>query len=67
MKRDVKSLLSILLAAMDHPSTSNVGIPLKLSMDVCGDSSISDSTLYAIRDSMSVTDGIPLHVFLWHE
>ena len=42
MKEDIKSLLSVSLAAMDQPSTSSISIPMDVSPYVCGDDGISD-------------------------
>jgi hypothetical protein len=42
IKRDIKSLLSVSLAAMDQHSTSSISIPMYISLDVCVDGGVSD-------------------------
>ena len=55
MKRDIQSLLSVSLAVMGRPSSSsNVGIPLDISLDVYVDDGISillmlPMTLFSLR------------------
>ena len=43
MKKDIKSILSVSLAAMDAPSSSKIDIPIDLTLDVRDDSGDSDS------------------------
>jgi hypothetical protein len=65
MKKDIKSLLSVSLAAMELPSTSSKeDIPIDVCLDVRDDSGESDST--AFDDSIPSMDGIPINAFHWH-
>jgi len=64
MKRDIKSFLSISLAAMDQPSTSNVSTNIDVSLDVCVDAGISDE---AEDDSTFFTGGISSNIVWWSE
>ena len=56
MKRDIKSILSVSLATMDQPSTSNVSTNIDVSLDVRVDEGISDD---AEDDSIPCMEGIP--------
>ena len=62
MKRDVKSLLLVSLAAMVQPSSLNIGILLEISMASREDSRLFDST-YGVDVSIPITDGMPLNTF----
>ena len=65
MKKDIKSLLSVSLAAMELPSSSSKeDNPIDVCLDVRDDSGDSDST--AFDDSIPSMDGIPIDAFLWH-
>ena len=64
MKKDIKSILSVSLAAMDAPSSSKIDIPIDLTLDVRDDSGDSDSTNF--NDSIPCMDGIPAYAFCWH-
>ena len=63
MKKDIKSILSVSLAAMEAPS-SNIDIPIDLTLDVRDDSGDSDSKNF--DDSIPSMDGIPANAFCWH-
>ena len=63
MKKDIKSILSVSLAAMEAPP-SNIDIPIDLTLDVRDDSGDSDSK--KIDDSIPSMDGIPANAFCWH-
>jgi hypothetical protein len=62
MKRDVKSLLLVSLAAMVQPSSLNIGILLEISMASREDSRLFDSN-YGVDVSIPITDGMPLNTF----
>jgi hypothetical protein len=64
MKKDIKSNLSVSLAAMDAPSSSKIGIPIDLTLNVRDDLGDSDSTNF--DDSIPSMDGIPAYAFCWH-
>ena len=61
IKRNIKSLLSVSLAAMDKPSTSNISTPMDLSLDVRIGDGISNS---AEDNSISFTERIPSNICL---
>ncbi len=63
MKKDIKSILSVSLAATDAPS-SKIDIPIDITLDVRDDSGNSDSTNF--DDSIPSMDGIPTYAFCWH-
>ena len=63
MKKDIKSILSVSLAAMEAPS-SIIDIPIDLTLDVRDDSGDSDSKNF--DDSIPSMDGIPANAFCWH-
>jgi hypothetical protein len=65
MKRDVKSLLSVPLAAMGHPSSSNVDTPSELSLCIRDDLEIRISS-DIVDDYIPLIDGIPTSTFRWH-
>ena len=56
MNKDIKSILSVSLATMDLPSSSKIGIPIDLTLDVRDDSGESESTNF--DDSISSMYGI---------
>jgi hypothetical protein len=64
MKKNIKAILSISLAAMDAPSSSKVDIPIDLTLDVRDDSGDSDSINFS--DSIPSMDGILANAFCWH-
>ena len=64
MKKEIKSILSVSLAAMDLPSSSKIDIPVDLTLDVRDDSGDSDSANF--DDSIPSMDGIPTYAFCWH-
>ncbi len=64
MKKDIKSILSVSLAAMQAPSSSVIDIPIDLTLDVRDDSGDSDSKNF--DDSIPSMDGIPDYAFCWH-
>ena len=64
MKKEIKSILSVSLAAMDAPSSSKNDIPIDLTLDVRDDSGDSDSKNF--DDSIPSMDGIPANAFCWH-
>ncbi len=64
MKKDIKSILSVSLAAIDAPSSSKIDIPIDLTIDVRDDSGDSDSTNF--DDSIPSMDGILAYAFCWH-
>jgi len=64
MKRDVKFLISVSLAAMYQPSSSFVEAPLAMPFDIREDLGISTS-FDVVDDFISVVDGIPLIPFRW--
>jgi hypothetical protein len=57
LKKDIKSILSFSLAAMDLSSSSRIDIPIDLTLDVRDDSGDSDSTSF--DDYIPSMDGIP--------
>ena len=63
MKRDIKSLLSVSLAAMDQPSSSML-VPMDVSLDVRLDDGIVNDVE---DDSIPSMDGIPSKSFSWSE
>ena len=64
MKKDIKSILSDSMVAMDAPSSPKIDIPIDLTLDVRDDSGDSDSTKFdAFIPSM---DGIQAYAFCWH-
>ena len=64
MKKDIKSILSVSLVAMDLTSSSKIDIPIDLILDVRDDSGESDSTNF--DDSIPSMKGIPTYAFCWH-
>ena len=64
MKKDIKSIISVPLDAMDLPSSSKIGIFVDLTLDVRDASGDSDSTHF--DDSIHSMDGIPTYAFCWH-
>jgi hypothetical protein len=67
MKRDIKSILSVSLAAMDQPFSSlPVGTTLDVSPDVRRDDGVYDS-IKVVDDSILLMKGIPLDIFSWSE
>ncbi len=67
MKRDIKSIISVSLAAMDHPSSS---LPIGNTLDVPPDVRIEDGVYDSIDgadDSIPLMEGIPLDIFRWSE
>ena len=65
MKRDIKSILSVSLPAMDQPSTSILSTSLDVSLVyVRVDDVVSDD---ADDDSFPFTEGIPSNMFCWSE
>ena len=65
MKRDVKSLLSISLAAMPLPLPI-VNVPLALPFDIWGGESTS-AILDVLDDSIPIVEGVPTKYFRWLE
>jgi len=65
MKKDIKSILSVSLAAMDLPSSSKIDIPIDLTLDVHDDSGDSGSTNF--DDSIPSMDGISALLFVGME
>ena len=64
-KRDIKSLLSLSLVDMGkHSSSSNVGIPLDITMDARIDYGISNS-IDVIEPFIPFTEEIPLYIYLF--
>ncbi len=63
MKKNIKSILSVSLAAMEAPP-SNINIPIDLTLDVRDDSGDSDSKNF--DDSIPSMDGILANAFCWH-
>ncbi len=57
MKKDIKAILSVSLAAMEMTSSSKMVTPIDISLDVRDDSGDSDSTNF--DDSIPSMDGIP--------
>ena len=64
MKKDIKSILSVSLAAIYLSSLSRIDIPIDLTLDVRDDSGDSDSTIF--DDSIPSMDGISAYAFCWH-
>ncbi len=64
MKKDVKSLLPVSLAAMEMPSTSNIDISLDPSLNVRENSGHSDTT--NLDDFIPTVDGIPPNTVCLH-
>jgi hypothetical protein len=64
MKKNIKSLLSVSLAAIELPSTTKTDISLDSFMDVREDSGDSDSL--NSHDLIPSMDGIPPNTFCWH-
>ena len=64
MKKDIKAILSVSLAAMEMPSSAKIDTPIDMSLDVREDSGDSDSTNF--DDFISFMDGIPSNAFSWH-
>ena len=61
MQKDIKSILSVSLAAMDLPSSSKIDILIDLTLDVREDSGESDPTNF--DDSIPPMEGIPSYAF----
>ena len=64
MKKNIKALLSVSLAAMNVPITSPLIVDNDLSLDALEDSDDSYSTHF--DDSIPTMDGIPANAFSWH-
>ena len=64
MKKDIKALLSVSLAAMDASSSKNNGVDKDIMLDARDDEDDSQSTL--IDDSIPSMDGIMDQAFRWH-
>ncbi len=64
MKKDIKAILSVSLAAMEVTSISKASTPIDISIDVRDDSGDLDST--NLDDSIPTMDGIPSDTFNWH-
>ena len=64
MKKDIKAILSVSLAAMEVVSFSKAITPIDISIDVRDDSGDPDST--NLDDSIPTMDGIPSNTFSWH-
>ena len=64
MKKDIKALLSVSLAAMDASSSKNNGVDKDITLDARDDEDDSPSTL--IDDTIPSMDGIPDKDFHWH-
>ena len=64
MKKNIKTILSVSLAAMDLPSSSKIDIPIDLALDARDDSGQSNSTNF--DDSNPSMEGIPAYAFCWH-
>jgi hypothetical protein len=65
MKKDVKALLSVSLAAMNVPSATPIVIDKDIITDAREDSDDSQSTHF--DDSIPSMDGIPDSAFHWHK
>ena len=63
MKRDVKSLLSVSVAAMKLPIMNE---PIALPFDIHDDESTS-TTFDVLDDSISIVEGVPTNTFRWLE
>ena len=64
MKKDIKAILSVSLAAMEVASFSKAITPIDISLDVRDDSGDPDSINLDV--SIPTMDGIPSNTFSWH-
>ncbi len=64
MKRDIKALLSVSLAAMNAPFSAPVAVDKEIYLDPREDSDDSQSTHY--DNSIPSMDGIPAKAFCWN-
>jgi hypothetical protein len=64
MKKDIKGILSVSMAAMEVPSSAIIDTPIDISFDVRDDPGDSDTTNF--DDSIPSMDGIPSNAFSWH-
>ncbi len=64
MKKDIKAILTVYLAAMEVPSSAKINTPIDISLDVREDSGDSEYTNF--DDSIPSMDGIPSNVVGWH-
>jgi hypothetical protein len=64
MKRDVKSLLFVALAAVNRPSSSFDDAPLACPFDIREDLDMSTS-FDVVDDSILAVDGIPMNSIRW--
>ncbi len=64
MKKDIKALLSVSLAAMNASSSKNNEVDNDITLDARDDEDDSQST--QIVDTIPSMDGIPDQAFHWH-
>ena len=64
MKKDIKEILSVSMAAMEVPSSGKIYNPIDISFDVRDDLGDSDTTNF--DESIPSMDGIPSNAFSWH-
>ena len=64
MKKDIKALLSVSLAAMDASSSKINEVDKDDMVDARDDKDDSQSNL--IDDTIPLIDGIPIQAFHWH-
>ncbi len=64
MKKDIKAILSVSMAAMEVPFSAKIDTPIDISIDVREDLGDFDGTNF--DDSIPSMDGIPSNTFSWH-
>ena len=64
MKKDIKALLSVSLAAMNASSSKNNGVDKDITLDARDDEDDYQSNI--IDDTIPLMDGIPIQAFHWH-